>query len=117
MFGKGITNDSIFIQRACDTIREFLTDDGQQFVYERFNAPSTATVQFAKALNRGVTGSMNELIGTAEYLLADHGHSPHSVGLELNDILLSYIGTKETGDYDRPKNAFRNLANKTITQR
>jgi hypothetical protein len=117
MFGKGITNDSIFIQRACDTIREFLTDNGQQFVYERFIAPSTATVQFAKALNRGVTGSMNELIGTAEYLLADHGHSPHSVGFELNDILLSYIGTKETGDYDRPKNAFRNLADNTITQR
>ncbi|MCC7334614.1 MAG: hypothetical protein IT422_05940 [Pirellulaceae bacterium] len=112
MLGRGIANESSFIQRARDTIREFLIDDGQQFVYERFIAPSIAAGEFAKAHNRGVTGSMNELIGTAEYLLADHGHSPHSVGFELNDILLSYIGTKETGDYDRPNNAFRNLAAK-----
>lgn len=110
MFGKGITDESIFIQRVCDTIREFLADDGQQFAYEGFIAPSTAEVQFAKAHNRGVTGSINELIGTAEYLLAAHDHSPHSVGFELNDILLSYIGTKETDGYDRPKNAFCNLS-------
>ena len=112
MFGKGITNERILIQRACDTIREFLAEDGQQFVYERFIAPSIATVEFAKAHNRGVTGSMNELIGTAEYLLANDGHSPQAVGFELNEILLSYIATKETGDYDRPNNAFRSLAAK-----
>lgn len=112
MLGKGITNESIFIQRACETIGEFLTDDGQQFVYKRFIAPSTTSVEFAKAHSRGVTGSINELIGTAEYLLADHAHSPHTVGLELNDILLSYIGTKATGGYGRPNCAFRSLADK-----
>lgn len=112
MSGRGITNKSSFTPSVCATIREFLTDDGQQFAYERFIAPSTAEVQFAKAHNRGVTGSMNELIGTAEYLLAAHDHSPHSVGFELNDILLSYVGTKETGGYGRPKTAFRNLATK-----
>jgi hypothetical protein len=31
MFGKGITNDSQFIERALIAIREFMEDDGQQF--------------------------------------------------------------------------------------
>ena len=52
MFGKGITNDSVFIERALSTIREFMEDDRQQFAYRKFIAPSSGTVQFAKALNR-----------------------------------------------------------------
>ena len=56
MYGKGITDDSVFIERALSTIREFTEDDGQAFVYQRFIAPASGTVQFAKALNRTVTG-------------------------------------------------------------
>ena len=29
MYGQGITNDSRFIERALNTIREFMEDDGQ----------------------------------------------------------------------------------------
>ena len=60
MYGKGITSDGIFIDRALGTIRDFLNDAGQQFVYRKFIAPSSETVHFAKALNRSVTGSMND---------------------------------------------------------
>ena len=28
MYGKGITNDGVFIERALSTIREFMADDG-----------------------------------------------------------------------------------------
>ena len=56
MYGKGITNDSAFIERALSSIREFMEDDGQGAAYERFIAPSSASVRFAKALNRSVTG-------------------------------------------------------------
>lgn len=60
MIGKGITDDSVFIERALSTIREFTEDDGQAFVYQRFIVPASGTVQFAKALNRSITGSMND---------------------------------------------------------
>ncbi len=60
MYGKGITDDSRFIERTLSTIREFMEDDGQQFVYRKFIAPASGTVSFAKALSRSVTGSMNE---------------------------------------------------------
>ena len=36
MYGKGITDDGRFIERALSTIREFMEDDGQAFVYQRY---------------------------------------------------------------------------------
>ena len=50
MFGKGITNDGIFIDRALATIREDLDDAGQQFVHRKFIAPSSEVIQFAMPL-------------------------------------------------------------------
>lgn len=39
MYGKGITDDSRFIERALSTIREFTAGDGQQFVYRKACTP------------------------------------------------------------------------------
>ena len=47
---------------ALSTVREFMEDDGQSFAYQKFIAPASASVTFAKALNRSVTGSMNDYI-------------------------------------------------------
>ena len=33
MFGRGITDDRRFIERALGNIRDFMVDDGQEFVY------------------------------------------------------------------------------------
>jgi hypothetical protein len=49
LFAKGITNDSRFIERALGSIREFMQDDSQEFVYRRFIVPASGTVSFAKA--------------------------------------------------------------------
>ncbi|MEZ6131174.1 MAG: hypothetical protein R3C59_21075 [Planctomycetaceae bacterium] len=110
MFGKGITDDSRFIERALSTIREFMEDDGQAFVYQKFIAPSSATVSFAKASNRKVTGSINELVTTATHSLESGEVAPHDVGFGLNDLLLSAIATKEDRGYGRPKEAFKRLS-------
>ncbi len=108
MFGKGITNDGQFIERALSTIREFMEDDGQQFSYERFIIPANGTISFAKTLNRQVTSSMNELIELAKlYLMEDM--SPHDVGFRLNDTLLSAIGDGKAHPYGKPREAFKML--------
>src|SRR5262245_12279714 len=109
MYGKGITDDGHFIERALSNIREFMEDDGQAFVYRRFLAPATASVRFAKALNRTVTGSMNELIHDATFMLAEGDLSPHDVGVELNGILLSALAQDESAGYGRPRDAFKAL--------
>lgn len=112
LYGKGITNDSRFIERALSTIREFLEGDGQGAIYQKFIAPSSETIHFAKALNRSVIGSMNELIADATFRLAVDEVSPHDLGFFLNDTLLSAIATKQGQNYGKPKEAFRQLVEK-----
>ncbi len=113
MYGKGITNDNQFIQRALGSIREFMDDDGQEFTYRRLIAPASASVRFAKALNRSVTGSMNELIAHATVWLTEGGLSPHDVGFRLNDILLSALAGNKSDVYGKPREAFKSLLSVT----
>lgn len=106
-YGKGITDDSHFIERALSSIREFMENDGLGFIYHRFIAPSSASVSFAKALNRSVTGSMNDLLRHAEYWLTDDEISPFDVGFKLNDVLLSAIAPTKADVYGKPREAFK----------
>ncbi len=117
LYGKGITNDSRFIERALSTIREFMEDDGQQFAYRKFIAPVSGTVSFSKALNRSVTGSMNELIGESQMYLIEDEISPHDVGFKLNGILLSTLKNAEGGKYAEPRDAFKRLIGDQSTNR
>ena len=112
LYGKGVTNVTHFIERAMSSIRELMEDDGQEFVHQRFIAPTTASITFAKALDRSVTGSMNDLIYHATAWLATGDVSPHDVGFRLNDILLSAIAPNESEPYGRPREAFKALLNK-----
>jgi hypothetical protein len=107
MFGQGITSDSRFIDRALSSICEFMDSDGQAAIYERYIAPESMQIQFAKADSRAVTGSMNELVLFATYALASGEVSPHDVGFELNDILLSAIAADKRDKYGRPKEALQ----------
>lgn len=110
MYGKGITDDSRFIERALTTIREFMEDAGEQFAYRKFIKTETESVTFAKALNRSVIGSINELVMAAEIHLVEREMAPHEVGFKLNDFLLSAIAAEGDYDYGKPKEAFKRLA-------
>ena len=110
MFGKGITDDSKFIVRVLDLIREFMEDDGEAETYQQHIAPAGETIQFAKALNRPVTSSTNELVMAAEIDLTEGDMAPHDVGFRLNDFLLSAIAGEGDHGYGRPKDAFRRLS-------
>lgn len=104
MFGKGITDDSRFIERVLSSLREISESDGQAFVYQKSIAPSSATVSFAKALNRSVTGSMNDMIYHAQMWLIEEELSPFDVGFKLNEMPMSAL------EYANPKDAFKKLA-------
>jgi hypothetical protein len=114
--GKGITNDSHFIERALSSIREFMEDDGQESVYRRFIAPASGSVRFAKALDRSVTGSMNDLIRHATVWLAEGDLSPHDVGVRLNDILLSALAQSKSVPYGKPRDAFKELSSPPVSR-
>jgi hypothetical protein len=65
-------------------------------------------VRFAKALNRSVTGSMNDLIKQATYGLAQGDQSPLEIGFRLNEIPMSALASSGS-PYGMPVAAFQAL--------
>jgi hypothetical protein len=108
--GKGLTSESAFIESALRSIRESLEADGQGATFARFIAPASGSVRFAKALNRSVTASMNELTRHATVWLAESDLSPLDVGVKLNDILLSVLARSKSVPYGKPREAFTELS-------
>jgi hypothetical protein len=103
MFAKGMTNDNLFITRALGGLREFMAADGQEFVYQQLIAPASASVRFAKALNRSVTGSMNDLIYMAKTYLLEADMPAHEVGFRLNRTPFSALA------YANPRKTFTSM--------
>lgn len=101
MHGRGIASDSQFLEQARSCIREFMIDDGQEFIYKRFVALATNEVLFSKALNRSVTGSMNDLIRCAKLWLVERDLSPFDTSFKLNEMPMSYL------KYGNPREAFK----------
>ena len=110
MYGKGITDESQFLDHALSILREFMQQDGQEFIFRRFIAPAGATVQFAKALDRSITSSINQLVFHATAILVEGNLSPFEVGIKLNDVLLSAIAPSKSAKYGVPREAFKALA-------
>ncbi len=99
MYGRGISSDSQFLDQGLGCIREFMMDDNQELIYSRFIAPSAEAVDFSKALNRSITGSMNDLVYHAQMWLTEGDLSPNDTSFKLNEIPMSangYANSRET---------------------
>jgi hypothetical protein len=103
IYGRGILNDSQFLDRALSSLREFMADDGQEFIFRTFVAPASVSVRFASALNRSVTGSMNDLVYHTQMWLTEGELSPFDVSFKLNEVPMSFL------DYRKPRDAFKAL--------
>jgi len=113
LLAKGCTDLPRFIERAVSGIRECLEAHGDERVFRDFIAPHAGIVRFAKALNRSVTGSMNEQIRCAGFCMVDGDLSLLELGQRLNDNLLSAIASSGS-TFGRPRDAFRELVGATL---
>jgi len=104
IFGRGITHDGQFLDRITSYMSEFIRDNGYGFIYERLIMSSMGSVTFSKALNRSVTGSMNDLVFLAKTRLVEEEVSPYDVSFWLNEVPMSYL------KMGRPKDAFEALS-------
>ncbi len=104
MHGKGISQDYLFLDRVTHDIADFLCKDDNEFIFRKFVAPSMGKFTFATALNRSVTGSMNELAFMAKVHLIETEISLFDISFKLNESFMSYIGSK------RPREAFMAMA-------
>ncbi|VTT97572.1 Uncharacterized protein OS=Pelobacter carbinolicus (strain DSM 2380 / Gra Bd 1) GN=Pcar_1474 PE=4 SV=1 [Gemmataceae bacterium] len=106
----GVANENAarFAERVVGLIRAILEGAGHGTLVGHRDEPAIGWVQFAKALDRSVTGSMNELVAYAEMLLAGGDLSVPEVGVRLNDLLLSALAGG-ADKYGTPRGAFAAL--------
>jgi hypothetical protein len=100
LHGRGITDDSEFIERAKEAMDQFMREDGLEFIFRRLVVPHLGSFQYSKAGDRRVLGSMNDLIYYAKVLLIERQMSPFETALLINETPLSYL------QYNHPRNCF-----------
>jgi hypothetical protein len=108
MLGRGIATEQRFVGAVLDSLREFLTADGQESLYHHV-AAALDSIEFSAALNRSVTGSMNDLVLNAKHWIAEQGVSPFDAAVGLNQMPMSALG------YSNPGRAFKALQGKLST--
>lgn len=106
----GVANENAapFAERVMGVIRAMLEGAGHGTLVGHREEPAIGRVRFAKALNRSVTGSMNELVAYATMLLAGGGLSVQEIGVRLNDLLLSALAGG-ADKYGTPRDVFAEL--------
>ncbi|MFC1628689.1 DUF6933 domain-containing protein [Gemmatimonadota bacterium] len=102
MPGRGVTSDRSFLQRMRTELQLFLHQVGYDHVFQNLLEPGLEVVSYSKALNRSVTGSMNELVFIAKYLLTWRDLSLSELSAQLNETPMSCL------KYN-PEEAFRTL--------
>ena len=95
-----IVNANQFSERVGGVVHAVLDGAGHGAVDH-----GSESVQFAKFLNRSVTGSLNELAAHATALLTDGDLSVHEVGVRLNEVLLSALASGSS-KYGKPRDTF-----------
>jgi hypothetical protein len=116
MPGKGIKTENQFIEQTLSSIREIMQAEGKEDVYDQFIVPEIDSICFAKALNRSVTGSMNDMVKHAAHWLAQGNLSSFDIHLRLSEIPMSAL--KSSGSpYGFPRDVFRAMANSDKTLR
>jgi len=92
MYGRGVTDGGIFIDRALSALRDFMTDDDLPFFFHRFIVPQSATVSFSKTGDRSLLGSINDLVACAKIHLGEYDDSPFGAAKRLNDMPMKFLG-------------------------
>jgi hypothetical protein len=92
MFGRGVTDGGIFIDRALSALRDFMTDDDVPFFFHRFIVPQSTTVSFSKTGDRSLLGSINDLVACAKIHLGEYEDFPFVAAKRLNEMPMKFIG-------------------------
>jgi len=103
MRGSGATSPGAFLAAMRECLAEYLAYDEVGSAFDRLILPAMGTVTYGKALNRSVTGSMNDLVHLVRCYMTDGDMSLLDVSSKLNEAPMSYLG------HNSPGAAFRSL--------
>lgn len=106
MPSKGSTSGDSFMRNLIKRIEEFMCVDGLEAICKENIAPSTNSVTFTKALNRSITGTMNDIEFAAQIYLAEREDSLDDASLWINESLHASLGLLN------PREALQNMGTK-----
>lgn len=89
--GKGVADQPRFVNRSMTQLREFMRADGFAALYLKRIGHASGEVEFSKAMNRTVTGSMNDMVQSAEYQMREQALHLGEVATVLNEMPMSYL--------------------------
>lgn len=88
IYGKGVSKSGHLIKNSIRNIHEAMRLGGFETEIQKFIEPAVVNVQFGTALNRIVTGSMNDLVNHAVHSLRAE-HNLHSK-MDCNSMTCSF---------------------------
>lgn len=109
--GAGITTPEKFVQTALQNIQRWMTEDGFQLIYINLIAPFADKPRFATALNRSVTGFMNDLEHILKAIVAQNGVVDCEFMTKYaNGVLYNMKGGLGNNGYSKPRDKIREIA-------
>lgn len=108
LVAKGITSGADFVELALGGVRDILEADGHAGVYEQVVVPACTSILYAKALNRSVTGSLNDMIKHASYWLALGDVGMGEISARLKGTPMSALG-RVGSPYGFPRDVFKEI--------
>ena len=108
LIAKGITSGADFVELALGGVRGIFEADGHAGVYEQVVAPACTSIFYAKALNRSVTGSLNDMIKHASYWLALGDVGMAAISARLKETPMSALG-RPSSPYGFPRDVFEEI--------
>ncbi len=88
---KGILTIRNFMDLTFSSLYEALLNDGLEMAMEKYIIPKTEIIDICKTNNRGILGSMNDMIRLSKFFLAEYDLTLIEISKSLNETPFSYI--------------------------
>jgi hypothetical protein len=92
--GKGINNISTFINSTNYWLSEVFREEGCENMVGRFITNNSGIIDVCKTNNRGILGSMNDMIFNSKFYLSEYQLTPLEISKRLNEIPYGYLQYK-----------------------
>jgi hypothetical protein len=94
--GKGITNTRSLLDVSFAYLDQLLRNEGCGEIMGKYITPSSGIIDICKTVNRGVLGSMNDMIFHSRYFLLEEGLTPYELSERINTMIWGYLRTKNS---------------------
>ena len=103
MYGRGISDDNIFIKRWLEQMRALLSSSDYRLIYDRIIALNIGQIEFSRTNSKSILGSMNDMIRLLKTMLSIKDYSLSEMGSLINESIYSTI------EYKRPCDIFSSM--------